>query len=47
MKVNLYDINIVSYEKSGRVLYLNDDADKLLQVRVNINTRLQGVNCRY
>ena len=27
MKVNLYDINIVSYEKSGRVVYLNDDSD--------------------
>ena len=23
----LYDKNIVSYEKSGRVLYLNDDSD--------------------
>ena len=27
MKVNLYDINIASYEKSGRVLYLKDDSD--------------------
>ena len=27
MKVNLYDINIVSYEKSRRVAYLNDDSD--------------------
>ena len=26
MKVHLYDITIVS-EKSGRVLYLNDDSD--------------------
>ena len=24
MKVNLYDINIVSYEKSGRVVYFNN-----------------------